>query len=141
MTDGWYVSAFNYGSCSSERIVSLIQRRREIEESKLRAEYETKHARYQSYLERLERKAGSSFVMGDDGPPDQIDSMYDELEEPDEAAAVFARVTANEAGWLAYYIRTRAEKEHERNREEIERELEVNSPQSCSMGSELNFVL
>jgi hypothetical protein len=38
-----------------------------MEASKLRAEYEKKDARYEGYIERLERKAGHGFRPGEDG--------------------------------------------------------------------------
>lgn len=38
-----------------------------MEASKLRAEYEKKDARYEGYIERLERKAGHDFRPGEDG--------------------------------------------------------------------------
>jgi hypothetical protein len=38
-----------------------------MQASKLRAEYEKKAARYEGYIERLERKAGHSFCPGENG--------------------------------------------------------------------------
>jgi len=38
-----------------------------MEASKLRAEYEKKDARYEGYIERLERKAGHGFRPGENG--------------------------------------------------------------------------
>lgn len=38
-----------------------------MEASKLRAVHEKKTARYQGYIDRLERKAGNGFNPGEDG--------------------------------------------------------------------------
>ena len=53
-----------------DNVVDLFldsQKRYEMEASKLRAEYEQKDARYEGYIERLERKAGHSFRPGENG--------------------------------------------------------------------------
>lgn len=60
-----------------------------------------------------------------DGPPDQIESLFERLEDPREALETLSRVTPNEAGWLAHYIRDRAEKDRELIGEEISQELAV----------------
>lgn len=60
-----------------------------------------------------------------DCPPDNVDSLYDELEYPDSAAAVIARISSREAEWLARHIRKQTEAGHERIAEEIEKELIV----------------
>lgn len=120
----------------------IEQRRREVHESKLREELAKKEVRYQGYAERLERRAGARFAPSADGersgaicvhvvsrlldePTDEIEELYEELEDPAGAAAVLSRVSANTAGWLARFIVERAEKERERAGEEIEQELRV----------------
>ncbi|KAJ7754932.1 hypothetical protein DFH07DRAFT_885991 [Mycena maculata] len=105
------------------------KRRREVHESKLREELARKELRYQGYAERLERRAGTRFVPSvDDEPPDEIEELYEELEDPASAAAVLSRVSTNSAGWLARFIVDRAEKERERAGEEIEQELKTVCP-------------
>ncbi|KAJ7103228.1 hypothetical protein B0H15DRAFT_811512 [Mycena belliarum] len=100
------------------------QRRREVHVSKLRVELEKKEMRYQGYAERLERRAGVRFAPSvDDDAPDEIEELYDELEDPVGAAAVLRRISANSAGWLARFIVDRVEKERERAGDEIEQEL------------------
>ncbi|KAK7058475.1 hypothetical protein VNI00_002109 [Paramarasmius palmivorus] len=99
--------------------------KREAAESKLREAHEKKVRRYLGYAERLEQKAGGK-LRGDE-PPDSVENMYDELEEPEDAGPVLARATAHEAGWLARYIRDRIEKDQDRVRDEIEKELNVRS--------------
>ncbi|ESK92722.1 rad51-associated protein brh2 [Moniliophthora roreri MCA 2997] len=95
--------------------------KREAAGSRLREEHEKKIRRYLAYAERLEQKAGGS-LRGNE-PPDSIEDMYDELEEPDDAGPVLARASAHEAGWLAKHIRERVERDQDRARDEIEKEL------------------
>ncbi|KAJ7170173.1 hypothetical protein C8R46DRAFT_225952 [Mycena filopes] len=102
------------------------KRRREVHESKLREELAKKEMRFQSYAERLERRSGPRFAPSvDDEPTDELEELYDELEDPAEAAGVMSRVSANTAGWLARFIVDRLEKERERAGEEIDQELKV----------------
>ncbi|KAF5368607.1 hypothetical protein D9758_002203 [Tetrapyrgos nigripes] len=98
------------------------KRKRGAEESRLRAEHEKKGRRYLGYAERLEHKCRGR--LSGDEPPDNIDSLYDELEEPDDAGRTIARTNGQEAGWLAKYIRERIEKGDESIRDEIEKELD-----------------
>jgi len=106
------------------KVHDLWKRRREVEESKLRDELEKKLGRYEGYIDRLQHRAGTRFNPGeDDSPPDNIDDLYDALEEPSEAGAVLAGLSCNEAGWLARFIRDRIDKDRERAGEEIEQEL------------------
>ncbi|KAJ7651639.1 hypothetical protein DFH06DRAFT_1094705 [Mycena polygramma] len=100
------------------------KRRREVHESKLREELAKKEMRFQGYAERLERRAGAQFAPGtDDEPSDDMEELYDELDDPAGAAAVLSRVSGNRAGWLGRFIVDRMEKERERAGEEIEQEL------------------
>ncbi|KAF7307159.1 hypothetical protein MIND_00509500 [Mycena indigotica] len=104
------------------------KRRREVHESKLREAMDKKEMRYRGYAERLERKAGRSITSGEDEPPDEIDDLYDQLEEADEAAQVLSHISAVNAGWLARCIMNRLEKERERGADEIEQELKTSCP-------------
>ncbi|KAF9567810.1 hypothetical protein CPC08DRAFT_626275 [Agrocybe pediades] len=97
------------------------RRRYEMEASKLREQYDKKFSRYDGYAERLERKAAA-------GPPDSIDSLYDELEYPNTAASLITRISATEAGWLAQHIRKQTETSRERMCEEIEQEMRTICP-------------
>ena len=45
----------------------IRQKRREVEASKIREQLEKKLSRYEGYIDRLERKAGSQFQSGDEG--------------------------------------------------------------------------
>jgi breast cancer 2 susceptibility protein len=60
-----------------------------------------------------------------DAAPDHIDNLYDNLEDASTAVKVIASVTANEAGWLARYIREKSLRNCETVGEEIEQELQV----------------
>jgi breast cancer 2 susceptibility protein len=45
----------------------ILQKRREVEASKIREQLEKRLSRYEGYIDRLERKAGSQFRPGDEG--------------------------------------------------------------------------
>ena len=45
----------------------IRQKRYEVEASKIREQLEKKNSRYEGYIDRLERKAGSRFQPGDEG--------------------------------------------------------------------------
>lgn len=66
-----------------------------------------------------------------DSPPDHIDNMYDELEDPAEASRLLSRLSANDAGWLARHVRHRLEADREKIGEEIEQELQVTTGLLC----------
>lgn len=60
-----------------------------------------------------------------DSPPDDMDILYDELEDPTTASTLLERISSRHAGWLAQHIKKRVEVERERAREEMEGELKV----------------
>ncbi|KAJ7269415.1 hypothetical protein B0H12DRAFT_1208887 [Mycena haematopus] len=102
------------------------KRQREVHESKLREELAKKEMRFESYAERLERRAGAQFTpVMDNEPTDELEELYDELEDPARAAGVMSRVSGSTAGWLARFISNRMEKDRERVEEEIDQELKV----------------
>ncbi|KAJ7193302.1 hypothetical protein GGX14DRAFT_505977 [Mycena pura] len=105
------------------------KRRREVHGSKLREELAKKEMRYQSYAERLHRKAGSQFAPStDEEPTDEVEGLYDQLEDPAEAAGVLSRVSANTAGWLARIIVDHMEKERDQAAGATEHELQTLCP-------------
>ncbi|KZP25285.1 hypothetical protein FIBSPDRAFT_820691 [Athelia psychrophila] len=111
------------------RVNEKWKSRREIEASKLRAEHDKRMSVLEGYADRLERRAGPRFAPGeDDSEPDNIDDLYEELESSAQAAGVVNRITANEAGWLARYIRERSLRGREAISEEIEQELQKTFP-------------
>lgn len=121
--DKWTVRIYNYCPCGP--INDDKQRQRENQAAKLQEVLEKKRNRYLLYADRLEMKASANFKAGEDGPPDHIDGLYDELEDSAEAAAVLGRISGNDAGHLAQYIRKQVEIEHEKGHGELERELNV----------------
>ncbi|KAJ4485769.1 hypothetical protein J3R30DRAFT_3441936 [Lentinula aciculospora] len=99
------------------------RKKREAAESKIYAAHEKKIARYLSYAERLDQKAAHSARTLSDDPPDNISSLYEELEEPEDARQVISQTKGTEAAWLARYIRERLEKDQERVKDELEKEV------------------
>ena len=45
----------------------ILQKRRQVEASKIKEQLEKKFSKYEGYIDRLERKAGSQFQPGDEG--------------------------------------------------------------------------
>ncbi|KAJ7597455.1 hypothetical protein C8J56DRAFT_320264 [Mycena floridula] len=125
--DGKRVSLPMREQAEEDKACDQWTRQREAAAAKIQAEYEKTQDRYFSYAERLERKAGN-FQPGDDGPPDHIDSFYDELEDPVDANRVLGQITSKDAGWLALHIRKQAELGHDKIREDTERELDTLFP-------------
>ncbi|KAL1737489.1 hypothetical protein EV714DRAFT_241592 [Schizophyllum commune] len=106
------------------------QRKRDNEAAKLHAVFEKKVHRYLGYAERCEQKAAAKGFQPnpDESPPDSIDGIYDQLEEPADANEALANISVIEAGWLAKYIRDSIEKESERARDDMEKELAETCP-------------
>lgn len=122
----------------------MLQRRWDLEESKLRSELEKTLSKFERYADVLEARVGARFHPGEEGmslnketmhvaltlpaadsPPDNIEDLYDELEGAAAAGPILARLSVNEAGWLARFMREKVEKDRERAGEDIERELKV----------------
>lgn len=87
--------------------------------------HEKKIARYLSYAERLDHKAAQFAHSLSEDPPENIDSLYEELEVPEDAGQVISQTKGSEAAWLARYIRERLEKDRERVKDELEKEVDV----------------
>ncbi|KIK70645.1 hypothetical protein GYMLUDRAFT_150232, partial [Collybiopsis luxurians FD-317 M1] len=98
------------------------RKRREAAESKIFEAHEKKITRYLSYADRLDQRVARSARAIPEDPPDNIDSLYDELEEPGDATQLMTRIKSSDAAWLARYIRERLEKDQEKTREELEKE-------------------
>ncbi|KAG7099659.1 hypothetical protein E1B28_001485 [Marasmius oreades] len=112
--------------------------KRQAAEAKLRDEHEKQVHRYLGYADRLERKAGGP-LRGEE-PPDSVESLYDELEEPEDVGTVISKATAHEAGWLARFIREKIEKGQETIRDEIDRELDDICPPRNTRSFRVIFV-
>ncbi|KAJ3837344.1 hypothetical protein F5878DRAFT_219187 [Lentinula raphanica] len=104
------------------------RKKREAAESRIYDAHEKKVARYLSYAERLEQKAARFACSAVEELSDDIDSLYDELEEPEDAARVLSKTKGSEAACLARYIRERIERDHERVKDELEKEVDEICP-------------
>ncbi|KAJ4485082.1 hypothetical protein C8J55DRAFT_36045 [Lentinula edodes] len=100
------------------------RKKREAAESKIYEMHEKKIARYLSYAERLDQKAAQFAHSLSEDPPENIDSLYEELEVPEDAGQVISQTKGSEAAWLARYIRERLEKDRERVKDELEKEVD-----------------
>ncbi|KAJ3855253.1 BRCA2, oligonucleotide/oligosaccharide-binding, domain 1-domain-containing protein [Lentinula lateritia] len=100
------------------------RKKREAAESKIYEMHEKKIARYLSYAERLDQKAARFAPSLSEDPPENIDSLYEELEVPEDAGQVISQTKGSEAAWLARYIRERLEKDRERVKDELEKEVD-----------------
>lgn len=63
--------------------------------------------------------------MAVDDPPDHIEELYDLLEEHDDALSLLARISSQEAAWLAKHAKRCMQVEREHVGEEIVKELQV----------------
>ncbi|TDL20958.1 hypothetical protein BD410DRAFT_772047 [Rickenella mellea] len=103
--------------------------RREAAETKLRDELSKKWAEWEGYAERLERLAGPGFKANDDeGPPDDIEELFEELEGSSDAATYMKRLSREEAGWMAQYLRKKCDIDRALAGDEIEMELKSLCP-------------
>ncbi|KAK2461438.1 hypothetical protein APHAL10511_005901 [Amanita phalloides] len=104
------------------------KKKREQEGLKLHSEFDKRNNRYECYIDRLNRRAGAFNPEDDESPPDDIDELYESLEDPSEANATIARLRPAEAGWLVRHVRIALEKEKEAIGGQIERELQNSCP-------------
>ncbi|PPR01921.1 hypothetical protein CVT24_001260 [Panaeolus cyanescens] len=117
------------GQKEEDEVEADWRQQREVSASEMRIKYEKRYARYQDIAERLERKAGNRFKPGDnDYPPDNLDSLYDDLEYPENTARLIQSILPMNAGWFARHIRKQLEREQDRIGEDIERELDSIHP-------------
>ncbi|KAL1739850.1 hypothetical protein HDZ31DRAFT_48666, partial [Schizophyllum fasciatum] len=91
------------GAADEARENEKWQRKRDAEAAKLHAVFEKKVHRYLGYADRCERKAAARGFQpnAEDAPPDSIDGIYDQLEDPADANAALTQLSVVEAGWLA----------------------------------------
>jgi len=60
MNEEWKVNLFRDPS-NPRILINVLQKKRDWEASKLRTQFEKKTSRYESYIDRLERRAGNQF--------------------------------------------------------------------------------
>lgn len=135
---------FPHNACRAP-LTLFYQKKRQEGASKIQANFDKKIARYESYIDKLERRAGSvlsrhtsgaryirlsspseitkSWVV--DEPPDHIEELYDQLEEHDDALGLLSQISSQDAAWLAQHTKRCMQVEREQVGEEIEKELQV----------------
>ncbi|KAL4253568.1 Breast cancer type 2 susceptibility protein [Abortiporus biennis] len=102
--------------------------RRDIEATKLRAEFEAEMHRYEGYAERLDRKAGRFRPPEDDSAPEYIEDLLYELEDPTKANETLRGVSALDAGWLSEGLRDKCKRDREKMSDDLERDLNALCP-------------
>jgi hypothetical protein len=60
-----------------------------------------------------------------DVAPDNLEDLYEEVEDAEEFGPILSRLSSHEAGWLARCIHDKCQKERESFSETIERDLKV----------------
>lgn len=122
----------------------ITQRKRESATTKMYDEYEKKWYRYEGYMDRLERRANArSFqpsqdcqysaylklitvlTLLSDTPTYAIESLYDELEDPVQAAQLCSTLDATQSGLLAQHIKQQLNVEKGSASERIREEVDV----------------
>ncbi|KAJ4002292.1 hypothetical protein F5050DRAFT_1559157, partial [Lentinula boryana] len=100
------------------------RKKREAAESRIYDAHEKKVARYLLYAERLEQKGTRFGCSSFEDLSGDIDGLYEELEEPEDAARVVSQTNGSKATCLALHIRDRLEKDRERVKDELEKEVD-----------------
>ena len=67
MNNGRLILSFFLKEHGIDNVMIMRQKQREVEASKITEQLEKKFSRYEGYIDRLERKAGSHFQPGDEG--------------------------------------------------------------------------
>ncbi|KAG2156582.1 uncharacterized protein EDB93DRAFT_1127388 [Suillus bovinus] len=113
-------------SASSEQ----WKRKRELAASKIWSDLERRAALMIKFADRLEQRVGPDFNIKNEEIPDNLDDLYESLEESDhhQAQAILSRLSRLEAGSLAAYIREKLLRDREAVAGDIERELQDKCP-------------
>lgn len=106
------------------------QRRRDREESKLRKDILDKLEVYETWADRLERKAGEHTISynRDATMPSHIEDLFDLLNEGKSFSDMLRTSKLDDAYWLGRFLRERIEKERETMVDDIERDLKEICP-------------
>ncbi|KAG0700654.1 hypothetical protein DFH29DRAFT_930783 [Suillus ampliporus] len=106
------------------------RRKREVAASKLWSDIEKRASLMTGYAERLEQRVGPSFNVKNEEMPDNLDDLYESLEESDthQAKTILSRLSSIEAGSLAAHIREKLLRDREAVAGDIERELQSKCP-------------
>ncbi|EKM84055.1 hypothetical protein AGABI1DRAFT_104048 [Agaricus bisporus var. burnettii JB137-S8] len=117
------------GEAEEMKVNEQWEKKRQEGASKIQANFDKKIARYESYIDKLERRAGSVLSRHtSDEPPDHIEELYDQLEEHDDALGLLSRISSQDAAWLAQHTKRCMQVEREQVGEEIEKELQTACP-------------
>ncbi|KAG2062232.1 hypothetical protein BDR06DRAFT_986119 [Suillus hirtellus] len=106
------------------------KRKRELAASKIWSELERRAALMMGFADRLEQRVGPGFNVKSEEMPDNLDNLYESLEESDrhQAQAILSRLSRLEAGSLAAHIREKLLQDREAVAGDIERELQDKCP-------------
>ncbi|KAI0072234.1 hypothetical protein K474DRAFT_1651388 [Panus rudis PR-1116 ss-1] len=109
--------------------------KREVEAGKLRYDFEKEMQRWEGYVDRLERKAGSqSRPSAEDTPPEHIDDFLIQLEDPTArnfhktSAQLIKSLSPRDAHFLSHAIQAKVTRDRERFYETMESELDAVCP-------------
>ncbi|KAG1904752.1 uncharacterized protein F5891DRAFT_1012615 [Suillus fuscotomentosus] len=106
------------------------KRKREVAASKIWSDLERRAALMMGFVDRLEQRVGPGFDVKSEEMPDNLDDLYESLEESDrhQAQAILSRLSRLEAGSLAAHIREKLLQDREAVAGDIERELQDKCP-------------
>ncbi|KAG1885542.1 hypothetical protein F4604DRAFT_1726659 [Suillus subluteus] len=101
------------------------KRKRELAASKIWSDLERRAALMMRFADRLEQRVGPGFSVKNEEMPDNLDDLYESLEESDhhQAQVILSRLSRLEAGSLAVHIREKLLRDREAVAGDIEREL------------------
>ncbi|KAG1757223.1 hypothetical protein EDB19DRAFT_1656380 [Suillus lakei] len=105
-------------------------RKRELAASKIWLDLERRAASMAGYAESLEQRVGPGFNAKNEEMPDNLDELYESLEESDrfQAQAILSRLSRVGASGLAAHIRKKLLQDREAVAGDIERELQDKCP-------------
>lgn len=104
------------------------QKKRALEENRLRDEACKELEKLEDLIERLENIAGAAMARihaSDDAAPDEADSYADDLEESDDPKTTLKGLSPTLAAWTAQSLRDRYRRRQETLAVDIQSELEV----------------
>ncbi|KAG1783569.1 hypothetical protein EV702DRAFT_1054261 [Suillus placidus] len=107
------------------------KRKRELVASKIWSDLERRAAVMMRFADRLEQRVGPGFNVKNEEMPDNLDDLYESLEESldrHQAQAILSRLSRLEAGSLAAHIREKLLRDREAVAGDIERELQDKCP-------------
>ncbi|KAG2368840.1 hypothetical protein BDR07DRAFT_1390250 [Suillus spraguei] len=106
------------------------KRKRELAASNIWSDLERRAALMMKFADRLEQRVGPGFNVKNEEMPDNLDDLYESLEESDrhQAQVILSRLSHLEAGSLAIHIREKLLRDREAVAGNIERELHDKCP-------------